>query len=90
MLSADRQELVSCSDVLNVYRHNGTQYALNQSMSLGFNCFEVNFMDNLLEVHGFSSQIRFYEFNGSGYIPKFTIPTNESKIEEFSIFEGGR
>ena len=38
-LSADGQELVSCSELLNVYRHDGLQFILNQTFSLGFTCF---------------------------------------------------
>ena len=88
-LSADQLELVSCLWTLQVHRHNGTQFVLNQTIDLGFQCFEVNFLSNLLEVHGFSSQLRFYEFNGSAYVPKFTLTTDEFKILELNIFENG-
>ena len=33
--------------------------------------------------------MHFYEFNGSLYIPKFTIATNESVISEINIFSNG-
>ena len=54
-LSADRRELASCLWTLQVHRYNGTQFVLNQTIDPGFACFEVNFLSNLLEVHGFSS-----------------------------------
>ena len=88
-LSADGQELISCNNVLNVYRHNGVEFILSHTIALGFNCFEVNFLNGLLEVHGSSSQLHFYELNGDAYVPKFTIPTNETYIQELNIFEGG-
>ena len=39
-LSADRQELVSCLWTLQVHRHNGTQFTLNQTISLRFEFFK--------------------------------------------------
>ena len=89
-LSADRQELVYCRESLRVYRHNGNRYVLDQTITLGFICSEVNFMDGLLEVHGFSPRLHFYELDGSGYVPKLTLSTNESWILELSIFDGGK
>ena len=46
-------------------------------------------MSNLLEVHGFSPEMHFYEFNGTLYVPKFTIATGESQILEINIFNNG-
>ena len=38
-VSPDEQELVSCEDTLKVYRHNGAQFVLSQTISLGLVCF---------------------------------------------------
>ena len=89
-LSADKQELAYCRESLKVYRYNGSQFVLNQTIALEFRCTEVNFMNRLLEVHGMSSEISFYGLNGSGYEPKFAISTNESQIMELSIFDDGK
>ena len=74
-LSEDGKELLACSTDLNIYRHDGTFFALNQSISMGFQCWAVKYMGNLVMVHGASSEIRFYEFSGSAYALKFTITT---------------
>ena len=51
-LSADGKQLISCSQFLNFYWHNGTQYVLNQTIGLGFLCAGMRFINGLLEVHG--------------------------------------
>ena len=86
-LSADEKEIVSCHNDLHFFRHDGAQFVFSQNISLGFNCQGVNFIDNMVLVHGTSTEVRFYEFNGSEYVPKFTLPTNDSSIKKISIAE---
>ena len=75
-LSADEKEIISCSRYLKIYRHNGEGFVLNQTIDIGFGCFEVNFMGELFEAHGFSHEIKFFEFNGTQYVPKLTLETS--------------
>ena len=47
-------------------------------------------MGNLVMVYGFSSEIKFYEFAGNAYVPKFTVSTTESDIRHLSIYDEGK
>ena len=89
LLSEDQEELFVCSTVLNVYRHDGTVFALNQSIALGYLCYGVQYVGNLLMVHGLSSQIQFYQFNGTAYTFQFSTSTSESAIYELNVDEDG-
>ena len=89
-LSADEREMVSCAAELKIYRHDGVEFELSQTLDIGFGCFEVNFMGGLLEVHGFSPWMEFFEFDGSQYVPRLTLETDESMIPEISVLADGQ
>ena len=57
---------------------------------MGFQCWAVKYMGNLVMVHGASSEIRFYEFSGSAYALKFTITTGLSSIYQSNAYDGGK
>ena len=84
-LSADEKELLFCSFSLAIYQHNGTKFLFKQSIQLGFLCLFTCFIGSLIELHGFDPSLRFYEFNGSEYVPKFNIMTNDTFLNEIGI-----
>ena len=74
-LSADEKEILICSSFLIIYKHNGANFVLSQNILLGFFGGYVNYINGLVEVHGSSSQLKFYEFDGTEYVYKFDIQT---------------
>ena len=88
-LSDDGKELLACSTILNVYRHDGSLFALKQSVTLGFSCWSVHYIGAFIMVFGMSPQILLYEFNGTAYVPNLTINTVEAGIYQLDIYENG-
>ena len=64
-------------------------FVLSQSIALGFTCLRVKYIGNLVMVHGLSSEIKFYEFDGSAYASKFSIITSNSAIYESVVSDNG-
>ena len=88
-LSEDQKELLACSYDFNIYRYNGTMFVPNQSIAVGFLCQRVKYIGSFAIIHGFSSGIQFYEFDGSLYVLKFTISTGETGIYESVVYDSG-
>ena len=75
-LSPDEKELALCSSTLIIYRHNGVNFVRSQIIPLSFPCNYVYYVNNLVEVHGGSSLLGFYKFEGTQYVHEFNIQTN--------------
>ena len=75
-LSPDEKELALCSSTLVIYRHNGVNFERSQGIPLSFSCSYVYYVNNFVEVHGDSSLLEFYKFEGTQYVHAFNIQTD--------------
>ena len=63
--------------------HNGNQYEKVQEFDAGFDITGLRLNSERLVVSGFSSEIRIYGSNGTGYWLEQTITTTEPRIYDF-------
>ena len=92
--SQDKKEIFvgANQSSLLIYKDSGSSFTLNQTIHLGFRVMFINHIPNKLEVHGVSSAILFFEYDGNQYILAQNITTQSTSIggairsENFSNF----